>query len=88
MRTPPILTMICPPTHPWGDCILREGNVRQQWQAVALDAHQLDYYTLEELWPGWRVFGHEGRYLSEHTLGKLVYWTMERPNPGPLLLAH
>lgn len=76
---PPALTMICPPRHLDDVCVLREGNTRQEWRPVTLDAHQLDYWTLENLWPGWRVFGHEGRFLSEHTMRVLNYWTMKRP---------
>ncbi len=76
---PPTLTLICPPRDAADSCILREGNARQVWQPVVLDAHQLDYWSLENLWPGWRVYGHEGRYLSERTVRILNWATMERP---------
>ena len=79
----PVLTMICPPRDAYDPCIMREGNQRQVWEAVHLDAHQLDYWSHENLWPGWRVYGNNGRYLSEHTLRILNWCTMERPNPGP-----
>jgi hypothetical protein len=72
MPTPDI-HLISPPLTGGTNCILREAGQRQEWRRVVLDAHQLDYYDLAPLWPGWCCWAHEGRYLSDHTLRHLNY---------------
>jgi hypothetical protein len=73
--TAPDIHLICLPATGEATCIIREAGQRQEWQRVQLDDHQLDYYDLAELHPGWHCWHHEGRYLSDHTLRHLN-WLM------------
>jgi hypothetical protein len=72
-RPAPDIHLIAPPATGEATLIIREAGQRQEWRRVVLDAHQLDYYDLAPLWPGWGCWAHEGRYLSDHTLRHLNY---------------
>jgi hypothetical protein len=75
--------LICPPATGEATLIIREGGQRQVWTRVQLVSHQLDYYDLADLWPGWHCWHHEGRYLSDHTLRHLNWLMCPRhPQPG------
>lgn len=74
-RPAPALVLIAPPATGETNCIIREAGERQVWERVTLDAHQLDYYDLAPLWPGWQVWAHAGRFISDHTLRHLN-WLM------------
>lgn len=78
--TPPLL-LVSPPLTGGTSCILREAGQRQQWERLTLDAPQLDYFNLDKLQPGWQVWHHAGRYLSDHTMRHLnwLMWPGQQP---------
>jgi len=74
-RPAPALVLIAPPATGETSCIIREAGERQQWHRVILDDDELDYYNLDTLHPGWQVWAHAGRFISDHTLRHLN-WLM------------
>lgn len=82
-RPAPCLVLICPPVAHDYTVIIREGGQRQIWQRVTLEAHQLDYYNLADLWPGWNCWHHAGRYLSDRTVGFLNWAVFTAKQPLP-----
>jgi hypothetical protein len=81
-RPAPALVLISPPAIGETTCIIREAGERQQWHRVTLDDDELDYYNLDTLRPGWAVWAHEGRFISDHTLRHLN-WRMCPPGAQP-----
>jgi len=79
----PDLRLIAPPATDETSCVLAENGIRQTWHRTRLDAHQLDYFCHENLWPGWCCWHHNGRYVSDATLRYLA--TQMWPGAQPLL---
>lgn len=75
------LLLVSPPLTGGTSCILREDGQRQEWHRVTLDNDELDYFNLDPLWPGWAVWAHKDRYISDHTLRTLNYlmWPSGQP---------
>lgn len=82
-RPAPALVLVAPPATGETSCVLREAGERQVWQRVTLAAHQLDYFNLDSLWPGWECWHHAGRYLSDGTL-RTLNWLGAPQYPQPL----
>jgi hypothetical protein len=74
-RPAPDIHLIAPPLTGGTTLIIREAGQRQEWHRIVLDDDELDYFNLDTLWPGWAVWTHEGRFLSDHTLRHLN-WLM------------
>jgi hypothetical protein len=61
----PKLLVICPPGP---DVVIRHYGKREVWYKVCLLHHELDYFCLFDLWPGWEVWECEGRYISVNSV--------------------
>lgn len=77
------LLLVSPPLTGGTSCILREDGERQEWTRLTLDDDELDYFNLDKLWPGWQVWHHAGRFLSDHTMRHLnwLMWPGAQPPP-------
>jgi hypothetical protein len=82
-RPTPALLLVSPPVTGGTSCILREDGQRQEWQRITLDDDELDYFNLDRLDPGWSVWAHAGRFISDHTLRTLnwLMWPGQQPQP-------
>jgi hypothetical protein len=69
----PKLSIICPPEASNQDLVIRDHEAKRQvWHQVCILNHELDYYCLYDLDPGWVVWEHEGKYISVNTVQYLV----------------
>lgn len=73
----PKLLVICPPGPGIPDVVIRHYGQREVWRKVCLLHHELDYFCLFDLWPGWEVWECNGNYISVNT----VQYLLSQPAP-------